>query len=92
VVVESGRPDTETSRGPIGTIGAETRKAKRRPGSAEVTVTARRHARPVHPVGVGAARDPARAGRHLVVVPGAGHSVARQGGKGLTALREFLLR
>jgi hypothetical protein len=41
---------------------------------------------------VGAARDPARAGRHLVVVPGAGHSVARQGGKGLTALREFLLR
>jgi pimeloyl-ACP methyl ester carboxylesterase len=31
-------------------------------------------------------------GGHLVVVPGAGHSVARQGGKGLTALREFLLR
>jgi pimeloyl-ACP methyl ester carboxylesterase len=31
-------------------------------------------------------------GGHLVVVPGAGHGVARQGGKGLTALREFLLR
>jgi pimeloyl-ACP methyl ester carboxylesterase len=31
-------------------------------------------------------------GGHLVVVPGAGHSVARQGGKGLTSLREFLLR
>ena len=31
-------------------------------------------------------------GGRLVVVPGAGHGVARQGGKGLTALREFLLR
>ena len=28
----------------------------------------------------------------LVVVPDAGHGVARQGGTGLTALREFLLR
>jgi pimeloyl-ACP methyl ester carboxylesterase len=31
-------------------------------------------------------------GGHLVVVAGAGHSVARQGGKGLAALRDFLLR
>lgn len=31
-------------------------------------------------------------GGHLVVVPGTGHGVARQGGEGLTALREFLLR
>jgi pimeloyl-ACP methyl ester carboxylesterase len=31
-------------------------------------------------------------GGHLVIVPGAGHGVARQGGKGLAALRGFLLR
>jgi pimeloyl-ACP methyl ester carboxylesterase len=31
-------------------------------------------------------------GGRLVVVPGAGHGVVRQGGEGVTALREFLLR
>jgi pimeloyl-ACP methyl ester carboxylesterase len=31
-------------------------------------------------------------GGQLVVVPGAGHGVVRQGGRGITALREFLLR
>jgi pimeloyl-ACP methyl ester carboxylesterase len=31
-------------------------------------------------------------GGHLVVVAGAGHGVARQGGRGLAALRDFLLR
>jgi pimeloyl-ACP methyl ester carboxylesterase len=40
-----------------------------------------------------AQRESRRApGGHLVVVPGAGHGVARQGGKGLAALRDFLLR